>query len=460
MTTIVVLGVAALVLASLIGGLLKVHSQSTGYERAVDRSYAAQIRVVVDQSNRLGRDFHALLASMSGETRTSLEVSLDTLVRSADAAARQAATAASPAPAGGAGGDVTVAMTDRAAAMRALRSTVDRLLGLEPLVVAGAPNAGHAGKLPRPLSAAGAAEALAKVGTLLSRSDRSYDVGRQVLQAAPGHAVLPSSVWSGRTAAWTSAGTLAMVDALTRSPTLVATRRVELVGHTLALTPAPVPSPAAGATQGVAVVPPTGRLGVSVVVANDGDVAERGIVVRAAIGEPAGAGGGAGGGGSTPPATGTGAGGTSGAARPGRSRRISLTPHSSETVTLPSMRVAPGHRYVVAVTVVPPLPDSPGAATSDTVSVRIAPPGPPTVGQLLPAKGPGRGGTDVTILGSGFTWVKAVTFGSTPSRFKVVSSTQITAIAPPGTGTVDVHVTNPGGASATSVADRFRYRHK
>ena len=188
-------------------------------------------------------------------------------------------------------------------------------------------------------------------------------------------------------------------------------------------------------------LPPTGRIGLSVVVANDGNVTERGIVVRASVrsaGQPA--------------ATGSGA----GAEHSETSSRVALSPGSSISVTLPAIPVVPGRRYTIAVSVDPPIPDTQGAVTSDAVSGRVAPPASPTVGQLLPAKGPG--GTGVTILGSGFTWVRTVTFGHTAARFRVVSSAQITVVAPPGSGTVAVHVTNAGGSSASTPADLFRYR--
>ena len=43
------------------------------------------------------------------------------------------------------------------------------------------------------------------------------------------------------------------------------------------------------------------------------------------------------------------------------------------------------------------------------------------------------------------------------TSYTVVSATSITAVSPPGTGTVDVTVTTPGGTSATSAADQFTY---
>ncbi|MGH8987955.1 MAG: hypothetical protein ACRDXC_05060, partial [Acidimicrobiales bacterium] len=283
----------ALVVAVLVGGLVRMRSQSTGYERAVDRSYAAQVRTFVAASNRLGTRFHTLLGAMTGETRTSLELTLDTLVRTSSSIAGETATAASPAPSGGAGAEVAAAMADRAQAMLTLRTAADRLLGMSPLPVTGAPDP-SSGAAVRPLSAEGAAHELTTVGSLLAQGDRDYAAGRQSLRRAPGRAVLPPSVWSGRTTAWTSAGTLAIANALASSGTLADVHRVVLVAHTLALTPAPVPVPVSVAgTAGVSVVPPTGHIGISVVVANDGNIAERGVVLRDSIQETATSGSGA-----------------------------------------------------------------------------------------------------------------------------------------------------------------------
>ena len=84
---------------------------------------------------------------------------------------------------------------------------------------------------------------------------------------------------------------------------------------------------------------------------------------------------------------------------------------------------------------------------------------PPTVKKLAPKKGPGSGGTMVTITGTGFNGVTAVTFGGTPAKaFKTESSTTIKAESPPGAGKIDVTVTTGGGTSATSSKDRFTYK--
>jgi hypothetical protein len=65
---------------------------------------------------------------------------------------------------------------------------------------------------------------------------------------------------------------------------------------------------------------------------------------------------------------------------------------------------------------------------------------------VLPVSGTAAGGTEVTIKGSGFAQGATVGFGGrAASRVRVVSSTTITAVTPPGTvGRADVTVRNPG----------------
>ncbi|WP_199804909.1 IPT/TIG domain-containing protein, partial [Nocardia jinanensis] len=58
------------------------------------------------------------------------------------------------------------------------------------------------------------------------------------------------------------------------------------------------------------------------------------------------------------------------------------------------------------------------------------------------------GGTTVVLTGTALAGATAVTFGATPATsFTVDSATQITAVAPAGTGTVQLTVTTAGGVS-------------
>ncbi len=79
---------------------------------------------------------------------------------------------------------------------------------------------------------------------------------------------------------------------------------------------------------------------------------------------------------------------------------------------------------------------------------------------ISPSSGPLGGGTTVTITGSNFTGATGVSFGNVPATsFTVNGDTSITAVSPAAgnAGPVDVTVTTPAGASATSSADQFSY---
>ncbi|HKS47876.1 MAG TPA: IPT/TIG domain-containing protein [Amycolatopsis sp.] len=82
----------------------------------------------------------------------------------------------------------------------------------------------------------------------------------------------------------------------------------------------------------------------------------------------------------------------------------------------------------------------------------------PAVVAVAPNQGPLSGGDTVTITGGGFTGASAVVFGATSAgSFTVVSDNQITAVAPAGTGAVQVTVTTPGGVSSTSASSAYTY---
>ena len=82
----------------------------------------------------------------------------------------------------------------------------------------------------------------------------------------------------------------------------------------------------------------------------------------------------------------------------------------------------------------------------------------PQVSGLTPASGPLQGGTAVHVRGAGFEQSTQVSFGGQQAVFTTfVSSEELVAVAPGGTGTVDVTATSAGGTSATGSADRFTF---
>jgi hypothetical protein len=120
------------------------------------------------------------------------------------------------------------------------------------------------------------------------------------------------------------------------------------------------------------------------------------------------------------------------------------------TVTAPAnVNIAPPGYYMLF------LVNSAGVPSVAPILNVVAP---PTVSSVEPNGGPAAGGTSVRITGTDFNEVSAVQFGSTDAAsFTVNSSTSITAISPPGTGTPNVTVTNPRGTSPASPLNRFSY---
>lgn len=128
------------------------------------------------------------------------------------------------------------------------------------------------------------------------------------------------------------------------------------------------------------------------------------------------------------------------------------TPASSFTVVSDSEidAVAPPGTGVVTVTVATPA-GTIGSATLGQYTYL-------TVGTVTPSSGSATGGTDVTITGSGFSNVQAVYFGDkTATDVQIVSDTEITAIAPPGTGSAPVTVITVDGGESSPTDGSFTY---
>ncbi len=131
---------------------------------------------------------------------------------------------------------------------------------------------------------------------------------------------------------------------------------------------------------------------------------------------------------------------------------VSVTNDTTITAT------SPAGSGVQDVTVTTPAGTSAtGAADKFTYQAAVAA---PTVTGLSPSAGSLNGGTSVTITGTNLTGATAVKFGTTAAAgFTVNSATQISAVSPAGTGSVDVTVTTPGGTSATTSADKYQFTY-
>jgi hypothetical protein len=126
---------------------------------------------------------------------------------------------------------------------------------------------------------------------------------------------------------------------------------------------------------------------------------------------------------------------------------------SESSITAVSPPGHPGETVDVTVTTL-----GGTSATSPADSFRYLQSEPLRVTQIAPGSGAFIGGTPVIIMGDGFVGATAVDFGSaSATSFTVDSQHKISAVVPPGTGTVDVTVTTPEGVSPKSPADLFEY---
>jgi hypothetical protein len=97
-----------------------------------------------------------------------------------------------------------------------------------------------------------------------------------------------------------------------------------------------------------------------------------------------------------------------------------------------------------------------GPGTSGDATFTTLPP-PPSVSAASPGAGLQAGGATVTVTGRNLAHSTQVKFGGAAAKsFTVESPTQVTAVAPGGSGTVDVMVANAGGSSEPGSA-HFMY---
>lgn len=368
----VLIGIAATVTVVLVAGsLLAIHTQSQGYRDATTRGYAALADRVGQASTATGAQLSALMAEAPDLTnqvypetaRGILEQGLDSAVLATRDQAAQAATIASPPPVGDLASRFTRVMQLRASTTVRLRSTIDRLLGMQPLPVAGAPAPPPAAGPATLISPGQAATEMAAEG----RAFEASDVGFRSLRAeaaalhAPFH--IRPSVWVPPPVATAPLGPVALGStpaALAASAALVPFHK--LVVTAVGLSPPAVPSGGVGsaATSCVdpqstvpgpdpTVVPPTSTLAALVAVTNCGTVPEAGVTVTVTVvpADPTG---------TTPPPAGH---------RGGRSRAVvAIEPGSSSAPSLAPLPVATGHRYTVTVTVsLPPSQTDPAGST-------------------------------------------------------------------------------------------------
>jgi len=362
------------------GSLIAIHTQSKGYRSATTAGYVALVDPLGQASARTGARLATLMAGAASLQDTALpktargllQQGLDAAVRDTAGQAAQARNLGSPPPEGDLAPRVDQAMGLRASATAALRSTVDRLLGMAPLPVAGAPATTVPTGPTTLISADQAATELAAVGRTFEQSDGLWRSVRATAAGLHPHLAVRASVWvpaPTSTAALGSDQLQAAAGALASSPALVAFHH--LVVTAVGVVPPGVPDGGVGSaatscaapasvapTATPTVVPPTGTLGADVTVTNCGNVPEYGVTVSLTV-VPTDVPGVA-----APPA----------GHRGGRSSSsVSVASGSSTSPVLRAQPVTAGHRYTLTVRVSLPAGQADAAGSTQQFLVYVTP---------------------------------------------------------------------------------------
>jgi hypothetical protein len=405
---VLVWALVAVVLALVVGSVAEINAQSAPERQLTDRGWGELATRVVEDSNVTGSDLAILIEQAptipnvpwsagavgqpspgSNSARARIQQGLDAAVASADQESTQAAQANPPGPPGPAAGLAGV-MALRASTVTALRTTIDELLGMTPLPVAGAPAAATSGSTTpadgNPLITVGqATQQAAGEGAAFERADRAYAAlaaGLRTGESTGGTPLhLPPSVWAAPATPLAS-------DELSGTPSLLAPPAAaalvpfhQLVVTAVGLQPAAVPATTPGDQAGSglvgvscgaptsavavpggppAVLPPTTTVAALATVTNCGTVTEVNVPVveTLALDDTPG----------TPPPPAAASGGRS-------STTVTLRAGSSQALDLGTLPVATGHRYTltVALTLQPP-PAGPAdlAGTTQEFVLQIA----------------------------------------------------------------------------------------
>ena len=373
------IAIAATITVVLVAGsLLAIHTQSTGYRSTTPAGYVALADRVGMASTATGAQLSTLIAGAPTLTNSAfpntargiLQQGLDAAVEDTGVQARQALNLESPPPEGNLAPQFTRALELRASATQALRTTIDDLLGMAPLPVAGGPATATNATPATLISVPQAAQEMAAEGRTFEQSDAVFRSVRAAVIRLRTSAHLRRSVWvpaPADTAPLSGASLGATATALASSQPLDPFHH--LVITAVGLDPAAVPSGGAGTVStscvapvstvpgaAPAVVPPTSTLEALVSVTNCGNVPERGVTVSVTVA-------GADAPGPAPAPAGR---------RGGRvSAVVAIAPGASSAPDLGALPVASGHTYTltVAVSLPPGQTDQRGTTQQFLVSI-------------------------------------------------------------------------------------------
>lgn len=332
--------VASALIVALLAATAHSAANSTSFKVTVNRSFAAQTDVNLADSNQTGTWLDELLVQSPNKDRLNLQAALDQLVTLTDAQSKAAAIALQPAPSGGAAALLNAAMALRAQSVEVIRTTVDGLLQMAPLPVAGSTK--RLGGVPPPWTPTGAIALLATAASEVETADGDLALARHRLEAGPGHVRLLASSWWPTLPLQSPIERSEFIAAITGAPSLQQHHQLGVVAITTN------PSSLPGSTSQRIVVLPTTVLSLEAIVRNAGNVAEPGVSISMTL------------------------------LRQGlvvaRSSDVaSLFSGAATAVQLSNVTVRPDATYTLTIDVAPRAGEPLSVAVTDTVQVAIAP---------------------------------------------------------------------------------------
>lgn len=372
-----------------IGSIVEIDAQSGPYRQMTDQGYAQLASRVVDASNQSGARLAAVISAgptipnqpLPNTARGEVQQGLDAAMAATADEAHQARQLTPPTPTDDLASQFTAIIEARAAAVASVVSTIDQLLGMAPLPVAGGPStttttSAHPSAL---ISETQASQQLAAAGTQIQQADRAYAAWRARLRQGKvpdaGRIRMPASVWAPAGGALTSAHLGNTAGLLTTAVALLPFHQMVITAVGLAppAVPSATPNNPAGSgtiatscnppnpTSTVAgptptVLPPTGSVTPLVTVTNCGTVSETNVTVteKLVLADGPGA--------SAPPA---------GAAGSSAQTTVSALSGQSRALAFPGLQVASGHNYTLTISLAPPAGQQNLAGTSQQFLLQI-----------------------------------------------------------------------------------------
>ena len=322
--TLLIAGMLSLVIV--LAGIVIVHTarNSTEFRATIDRSFTRQANVLLLQSAALNNELRAVVLAGPSVSRQALEADLHELVRASSATAAQAKFLENSTTSGHASSWLSQGLSDRAAAVGSLNQAVHSVLLLGAVTTS-------------------ATSQLTQVPTQISQAGMVIGRARAGLKRGPAHATLTQSRWKQFAALMTPVGQATFLSRLATSPSLAAHHQLAIV--TITVHPSALPLQSVGSNF---VLLPTTSIEVGAVVGNSGNVTEVPVAVVMTL-LPLG-----------------------GGAPMQRTDHLALRPSTSAAVDHGGFAVAPGKRYQLIVSVLPPPGSSQTHSIVSTRTITIA----------------------------------------------------------------------------------------